>query len=153
MSWILKELSEQGRSVAQYIARGVEENYSATKIIDIIREQGLGYRESEMRNDIRVMQGAAGAWKGMRYAPRDYVIRPEWYKPAYTKIEENYMTVIECDVYNNRTGETYTKHVAIKSDILKTRRELEEEAEKRVVISDPDQEVKGSRPVRAIRRS
>jgi len=125
---VLEGLSKQGTRVYGFLESGVKQGLSGRKILSILREQGLGYRESTFYKDLRIIKSSLGTWRGMENIRRDARISEEYYRTAKSPLSTRYQTVFEIVGRHKETGEIRTFHSTVGHDTLLSRRELEEYA-------------------------
>lgn len=125
-------LSEGGRRALSFILKGLEEGLSGKKIIELLREHGLGYRLSDFYNDLRILKGEMKRWDTMKYVPKDKVISEKLYTPTEKMGKNKFITVFKLDVVDLLTGEKRIEHVSVGHDFPMRRKDLEEMAIKAI---------------------
>jgi len=147
--FILKLLSSAGTRVAGYIMKGLEQGMSGRGILSVLRPEGLGYRTQDFYRDVGVVNRALETWERLKFVRRDSVPSESRYLPSKTILPDRYTTTIRFEALNPDTGEWRTIHKHVAHTTLRTRGELEEEAEKAWKSGPSPWEIKDLRPVAA----
>ena len=147
--FILRLLSEAGTRVSGYIMKGLEQGMSGRSILGVLRPEGLGYRTQNFYRDVGVVNRAMETWDRLKYVRRDHVPSASRYLPSKTILPDRYTTTIRFEALNPNTGEWNTIHKHVSHSTLRTRGELEEEAEQAWKSGPSPWEIKDVRPVAA----
>ena len=147
--FILRLLSEAGTRVSGYIMKGLEQAMSGRSILGALRDEGLGYRTSTFYKDVGLVNRALETWDRLKYIRRDAVPSESRYLPSRTILPDRYTTTIQFQALNPDTGTWHTIHKHVSHSTLRTRGELEEEAEQAWLAGPSPWEIKDIRPVAA----
>ena len=147
--FILKLLSTAGTRVAGYIMKGLEQGMSGRSILGVLRDEGLGYRTQNFYKDVGLVNRAIDTWDNLKFVRRDSVPSISRYLPSRTILPDRYTTTIRFEALNPDSGKWQTIHKHISHSTLRTRGELEDEAEMAWKSGPSPWEVKNLRPVAA----
>jgi len=118
-------LSEKGKQLFHFIAKGIELGKSATQILKELRELGLGYRMQDFYNDVRIIKGEMLKWDTMKFVPRENIISESLYTPS-ERAKAPFVTKVLVQYKNLETGEVKEKVISILHDHPMKREEIEE---------------------------
>jgi len=147
--FILRLFSEAGTRVAGYLMKGLEQAMSGRSILGVLRDEGLGYRTQDFYKDVGLVNSALETWDRLKYVRRDAVPSASRYLPSRTILPDRYTTTIRFKALNPDTGEWHTIHKHVSHDTLRTRGELEAEAEDAFKAGPSPWEIKDIMPVAA----
>lgn len=138
--------------VARAAARAVigdlfQAGYSATGALNLLRQEGFGYRRQTFLADWREITGVKKLTNITRFIPRNKRPSVGVMTPKASPVGGEYTYRFRTEMYNPTTGVTTTEHYGVSSDRLLTVEEAEIETQNAIITGEsaPDRlYVKGS---------
>lgn len=119
----------QRAEVIQRIKGAIAEGLSASKFIAEMREEGLGYRRTDMLNDWRTVNNIKKKTGTLRNVRKDYFPSADIYAQVTWKTSREFMYKVRVETRISPDQPTESRFVNIISDKPMTPRELETEVE------------------------
>jgi hypothetical protein len=135
-------VSEAGAFLYRFYQRGVAEGMGSNEMIRALREEGYGYRRTEMLSDIRLARIEWDKTDAMSRLPAVSPIPEDYYTPAeFTSVTKRYATVARTTYRDVETGEEFTDYITVGHNEPLTAGEVEEEAWEAVQGYNPEMEL------------
>jgi len=112
----------KARNMAQsFLRSGAREGLSASSVLDTLRETGLGYRRTDFLKDYRNYGRIPAQYETMKYVAADKRMADYNYIGVPRFQKANYAYVVDVEVYNPATGDTFDMRTTVASDQALTR--------------------------------
>ena len=127
----MKEYSKRNLA-QQFFDKLHEKGYSASKALEFLRSQGLGYRRHDFLKDWRTHFSYLPRKEREKYTPKKYVIPEETYEPKNYSYNHKYVHVVEVKGTDLITGAPVVRHVTVESDYRPAKSTVLNMARKRI---------------------
>jgi len=107
-------------NVVGFMEKGLKKGKSFSSIIKSLRKQGLGYRDIEMRRDLRIIAAQIDKHKGLKYINRKTVLDESYFTKTKFPTLKKYNVTFKIKAYDENTKQEKEFHMTVGTDYNKS---------------------------------